>query len=124
MSSYLGMPGDAAAEALGMVAAVRDDPGLRLRLAARFYDDRSGRASIRAYRRAELAFMRWQVQRGLLAAPDSARPGSAWWRSVNEGLLRDAWEADRLLAGRPGSASRPAVSRWANFLRGPSGHAW
>jgi hypothetical protein len=121
---YLGMSGDAAAEALSMVEAVRDDPARRLRLAGSFYDDRPGRAPIRAYRRAELAFMRWQVQRGVLAAPDSARPGSAWWRSVNEGLLRDAWEADRLLAGRPGLASSPPVSRWADFLRQPSAVSW
>jgi hypothetical protein len=107
-----------------MVAAVRDDPDRRLGLARRFYDDRPGRASIRSYRRAEVAFMRWQVRRGVLAAPDAARPGSAWWRSVNEGLLRDAWEADRLLAGRPGPASSPSVSRWVDFLRQPSGVSW
>ena len=107
-----------------MVAAVRHDPAERLRLASRFYDDRPDRVSIRAYRRAKLAFMRWQVSRGVLASPDSRRPGSQWWRSVNEGLLRDAWEADRLMAGRPGSASRPAVSRWLDFLRKPSADAW
>jgi hypothetical protein len=118
------MPGDAAEEALSMVAAARHDPARRLMLASSFYDDRPGRASIRAYRRAELAFMRWQVSRGVLAPPDSGRPGSRWWRSVNEGLLRDAWEAGLLMAGRPGSASRPAVSRWAEFLRGPSGQTW
>jgi hypothetical protein len=121
------MSGDAAAEALGIVAAVRDDPARRLELASRFYDDRPGRASIRSYRRAEMAFMRWQVERGLLAAPDSARPGSPWWRSVNEGLLRDTWEADRLLAGsgfRPGLASRPSVSRWSGFLRRPGAVTW
>ncbi len=73
-----------------MVAAVRNDPALRLELASRFYDDRPGRASIRAYRRAEFAFMRWQASRGVLAPPESARPGSVWWRSVNESLLRDA----------------------------------
>ena len=118
------VPGTAADEALRMVAAVRDDPARRVEFACRFYDDRAGRASIRAYRRAELAFMRWQVSRGVLAPPGSHRPGSEWWRSVNEGLLRDAWEADRLLAGRPGPASRPAVTRWADFLRRPSGQAW
>jgi len=107
-----------------MVAAVRDDPARRLRLASSFYDDRPGRASIRAYRRAEVAFMHWQVRRGLLTSPDAARPGSQWWRSVNEGLLRDAWEADRLLAGRPGPASRPSVARWADFLGQPSAVAW
>jgi len=107
-----------------MVAAVRDNTALRVELASRFYDDRPGRASIRSYRRAELAFMQWQVQRGLLAAPDSARPGSQWWRSVNEGLLRDTWEADRLLAGWPGSVSRPSVSRWSDFLRRPGAVTW
>jgi len=68
--------------------------------------------------------MRWQVSRGVLAPPDAAQPGSEWWRSVNEGLLRDAWEADRVPAGRPGPVTRPAVSRWVDFLREPSAHAW
>jgi len=50
-----------------MVAAVRHDPEQRLRLASGFYDDRPGRASIRAYRRAEVAFTRWPVSRRVLA---------------------------------------------------------
>jgi hypothetical protein len=107
-----------------MVAAVRHDPAQRMRLAGRFYDDKPGRVSIRAYRRAELAFMRWQVTRGVLAPPDAEQPGSDWWRAVNEGLLRDAWEADRSIAGRPGAPSRPAVSRWVEFLGGPTGETW
>jgi hypothetical protein len=118
------MPRDAAAEAVTMVAAVRHDPALRLELAGSFYDDRPGRASIRAYRRAEIAFMRWQVSRGVLAPPESARPGSDWWRSVNESLLRDAYEADRLAAGSPGPASKPAVARWGEFLSAPSATTW
>jgi hypothetical protein len=118
------MSGDAAAEALAQVAAVRDDPARRLRLASSFYDDRPGRPSVRAYRRAEVAFMGWQIHRGLLAPPDADRPGSPWWRAVNEGLLRDAWEADRLLAGRDGVPSRPSVARWAGFLRQPGPVAW
>jgi hypothetical protein len=113
---------DAAEEARKLVAAVRDDPALRLELASRFYDERPGRASIRAYRRAELAFMRWQVSRGVLAPLESAPPGSRWWRSVNESLLRDACEAGRLTAGRP--ASTPAVTRWADFLGAPSARTW
>ena len=107
-----------------MVAAVRHDPALRIELASRLYDERPGHASIRAYRRAELAFMRWQVSRGVLVPPESARPGSRWWRSVNESLLRDACEADRLAAGRPGQASKPAVARWADFLSVPSARTW
>jgi len=37
------------------------------------------------YRRAALAFMRWQVDRGLL----DPGTGSPWWRAVNERLLLD-----------------------------------
>jgi len=107
-----------------MVAAVRHDPALRVELASRFYDDRPGHASIRAYRRAEVAFMRWQVSRGVLAPAESARPGSGWWRSVNESLLRDACEADRLAAGTLGQPSRPTVARWTGFLRAPSARTW
>jgi hypothetical protein len=63
-------------------------------------------------------------QPGGLAPPESARPGSEWWRSVNESLLRDACEAGRLAAGRPGQASRPAVARWVDFIREPSARTW
>jgi hypothetical protein len=97
-------------EAAAMVAAVRDHPARRLELAARFYDRRTGWASIRSYRRAELAFMHWQIRRGVLAAPGADRPGSPWWRAVNEGLLRDAWQAWLLVSGQPGTASRPSVA--------------
>ena len=111
-------------EASAMVAAVRDDPARRLELAARFYDRRTGRVSIRSYRRAELAFMHWQIRRGVLAAPSADRPGSPWWRAVNEGLLRDAWQAELLVRGRPGAASRPSVACWVRFLRWPSAEVW
>jgi hypothetical protein len=114
----------AAEDAVRMVEAVRDDPMRRLEVAARLYDDRPGRASIRGYRRAELAFMRWQIRRGVLASMTSARPGSRWWRAVNGGLLRDTCEADRLVAGAGGSASRPAVTRWVQFLLSPSPELW
>jgi hypothetical protein len=107
-----------------MAASVRDDPARRLELAARFYDYRAGRVSIRSYRRAEMAFMHWQIRRGVLAAPSADRPGSPWWRAVNEGLLRDAWQARLLVSGQPGTASRRSVACWVRFLRRPSAEAW
>jgi len=105
-----------------MVAAVRDDPGARLELAARFYD--AGIADIRPYRRAETAFMRWQIRRGVLAPTSTDRPGSPWWRAVNEGLLRDAWEAGLRVNGHTEPVRRPSVERWALFLHRPSPVAW
>jgi hypothetical protein len=109
-------PADDAAD---MVAAVRDDPAARLALAAGFYDTPVGSPRIRPYRRAEVAFMRWQIRRGVLGAG-----GSPWWRSVNEGLIRDAWEAERRVrSGSPG-AGLPQVERWMEFLRRPTPRSW
>ncbi len=107
-----------------MVAEARDDPVRRLELAARLYERHSGRRSIRPYRRAEVAFMRWQISRGVLAPPAAAQPGSPWWRAVNEGLIRDTWEAELLVRGRAGRPSRPSVTHWVAFLRHPSAKRW
>jgi hypothetical protein len=71
-----------------------------------------------------MAFMRWQIRRGVLAGPNAAQPGSPWWRAVNEGLLTDASEADRLVDGGIGAPSRPSVARWVSFLHRPSGRSW
>ena len=63
-------------------------------------------------------------QAGVLAAPSADPPGSPWWRAVNEGLLRDAWQAELLVSGRPGTVARPSVAYWIRFLRRPSAKVW
>ncbi|MBE1488277.1 hypothetical protein [Plantactinospora soyae] len=115
-----------AAKAAELVGAVRNDPAARLRLAAQFYDSNSGGPTIRPYRRAEIAFMRWQIQRGVLnpVDADGQGGGSPWWRAVNEGLLRDAFEANlRLRSGQLTAGSAP-VERWMAFLRTPTPRTW
>lgn len=83
------------------------------------------------YRRAALSFMRWQAGRGLLEPLGAARPGSRWWRSVNERLLRDGCEAVALATGRNGEAavrngeaSTATVGLWLEFVRRPSARRW
>ena len=114
----------AAERAAAVVAAARDDPAARLRLACSFYDQRPGGHSIRPYRRAEIAFMRWQLRRGVLSPPGAVRPGSPWWRAVNESLLRDTIKAALLLDGEPGVPSITGVRHWVGFLRQPSPPEW
>jgi hypothetical protein len=114
----------AAAQAESLAAAVRDDPAERLALACSFYDQRVQGRSIRAYRRAEVAFMRWQLRRGVLAPPHAAQPGSPWWRAVNESLLRDAAEAALLFNGESGVPRTTAVQHWVSFLVHPSPQGW
>jgi hypothetical protein len=111
-------------DAARMVAEVRDDPAARVRLAAETYGLRSVRRPYRPYRRAVVAFMRWQQARGVLNAVDAESPGSPWWRAVNEGLLRDALEAKLLVEREDAVASRPAVQHWVDFFRAPSAGSW
>lgn len=108
----------AAGEADRRVALVRERPGDRLRLASEFY--RSAPGVHTRYGRAELAFLRWAVNRGVLATDG----GSTWWRAVNDRLLRDKVEAGLLLEAGAGSASARSVELWVAFLRAPSPAGW
>jgi hypothetical protein len=110
--------------ALASVAAVRDDPGGRLALMRDQYRvppdvDRG----YLPYREAASAFMRWQLRRGLLNPIESPKPGSPWWRAINERLLYDGVEA-RGLAFDPGPPSSPTVAAWLEFIRRPSAARW
>ena len=68
--------------------------------------------------------MGWQVRRGLLNPLDHERPGSPWWRAVNERLLRDTCEARSRLLGHPGPGSSPSVEPSVDFARHPSPRTW
>ena len=111
-------------EAERMVAEMRDDPAARIRCAADAYAFGRGGRRYRPYRRAVVAFMRWQQARGVLNALDDDIPGSPWWRAVNEGLLSDTVEAKLIVERGEGQPSRPSVARWVNFFEAPSARSW
>ncbi len=115
---------DARGRAESILADVRDDPAKRLALAMSFYRPVAPGRSLEPYQRAEIAFMRWQIRRGVLTPPGSDPPGSPWWRAVNGTLLRDTVEARLLVLGGPGTPSTPAVRHWIEFLRHPSPECW
>jgi hypothetical protein len=115
----------AAAIALAKVDAVRDDPDGRVALMRDQY--RVPTDVDRGYlpfRQAASAFMQWQLQRGLLNPADSPRPGSPWWRAMNECLLHDGCEARALAFGHPGPATSPTVAAWLEFIRHPAAASW
>lgn len=115
----------AAAVALARVAAVRDDPDGRLALMRELYQVPANldRGHL-PYRQAASAFMAWQLRRGLLNSPAGPKPGSPWWRAMNERLLRDGWEARALAFGHRGTASSPGVAASLQFIRQPSARHW
>jgi hypothetical protein len=106
-----------------MVAAVRDDPSARFGLMRSLYEGGSSATHL-PYGRAMSAFMRWQLRRGLLEPAGARRPGSPWWRAVNEAVLRDIAEARRLTAGAPGEPSSAAVAAIVDFIARPSAANW
>lgn len=115
----------ARAVALACVGAVRDDPGGRLGLMRSQYRvppdvDRG----YLPFRQAASAFMRWQLRRGLLNPISPPRPGSPWWRAINERLLCDGAEARALAFGHPGPPSLPSAAAWLEFIRRPSVASW
>jgi hypothetical protein len=107
------------------VTAVRDDPAGRLALMQRCYYGPFGHAPRHLpYRRAATSFMRWQLQRGVLQPAFSDRPGSPWWRAVNERILRDGCEAVAITGGLRGPASSRTVDHWLSFADYPTARAW
>ena len=111
-------------EARRRVAAVRDDPLGRLELARDVYPT-VRRANEDRYSTAALAFMEWEIERGVLAPVRGNKPGSAWWRNVNEELLRDSLEARLIFeADGPNRSRRAAVQRWLGFFEGPNADRW
>jgi len=117
--------GRAVAWARAQVAAVRDDPKARLALIARTYRGPTGHAPRHLpFRRAAVSFMRWQARRGVLNPLDTSPPGSAWWRTMNERLLRDGCESVALAGGLAGEPSSTAVRLWLEFIAGPTARNW
>src|SRR6476619_3787314 len=119
------MPTTATEYAADLVASVRDDPAGRVALMRSLYEAEPGRPELHLpYRRAAVGFMGWQLRRGLLNALDGERPGSPWWRAVNERLLRDSAEAVALSGELSGPASSRTAGYWAAFATRPSAKAW
>ncbi|MFJ3965697.1 hypothetical protein [Streptomyces sp. NPDC090036] len=115
----------AAAWAGQQVGSVRDDPAGRMALMERCYYGPFGKAPQHLpFRRAAMSFMRWQLRRGVLQPTFADRPGSPWWRAVNERILRDGCEAVGLSGGLPGPASSRTAAHWLSFADRPTARAW
>jgi hypothetical protein len=105
------------------VNAVQASTESRYRLAREFYCAGDAAAERCRYGRAELSYLRWAIDRGVLDRPGAQAGGSPWWRAVSDELLRDKVEAD-LLADGSGTASSRSVELWLEFIRAPSPGTW
>jgi hypothetical protein len=115
----------AAKIAADQVLDVRDSPHDRLELLQSSYAPPPGTKPVHLrYKRAALAFMSWQLERGLLNPPDDPHPGSPWWRAMNERLLRDTFESRLRVLGHPGPSSTPSVESSVRFASQPTPLGW
>ena len=107
-------------QAFHTVTAASDDPEARYALRERFYD----KYGYGGYGNSELAFLRWEIERGVLAPTSAERPGSTWWRAVNASLLYDAELA--ALIYESGQPLVPPVNaqRWLRYITNPGEQSW
>ena len=109
-----------AREAFQTVTACSDDPEARYALRVRFYD----KYGFGGYGNSELAFLRWEIERGVLAPAAAAQPGSSWWRAVNASLLYDAELAALLYEANEPIDAPPNSRRWLDYIKDPNEHTW
>lgn len=118
-------------EARERVARVADDPQGRLQLRREFYR-RFGFGARQdgplefGYGTSELAFLQWEVDRGVLNPLSlTGTGGSAWWRDVNLDFLYYSELAglahDR---GVDGTALPPPSRAWMSYFAAPNSKSW
>lgn len=119
---------DLDAMARDRIARAEDDPEARYRLRQAFYRDYGFGASLASagYGASELAFMRWEIERGLLNPLDHPdRPGSPYWRAANATLCYHA-ELAALVheAGMDHVQVSREVRAWLDYFARPSSRTW
>ena len=112
-----------ARQAFATVDAVKNDPEARYELRVRFYD-KYGYGPGAGFGSSELAFLRWEIDRGVLAPLDARQPGSRWWRDVNSMLIYDAELAALIHESGFEVAAPPGAQRWLDFIETPSEKSW
>jgi len=113
--------------AIKIVSNVSNDPEGRLQLRYKFYQ-KYGNSIFKGndgIGNSEIAFMKWEIKRGVLNPLDAKHPGSKWWRKVNShfiylselaGLIHDSGETFENL---------PApVNFWLKYINDRDGVTW
>lgn len=105
---------------------ISDDPEARYRLSAHFYGLYGRGTSTAGYGNSEIAFTRWEIERGVLnPLDDPSKPGSPWWREVNGHFLYTARLA--MLVEKAGlqDVELPlSLQYWLDFFHNPTAQGW
>jgi hypothetical protein len=111
-----------------MVEPAWDAPERRYEIREAFYKRFGfGENSSYGYGNSELAFIRWEINRGVLnPLYDAKQPGSEWWKIVNWHFLYHGTLAvllyDRNI--QPEEVINNPSSLWLKYMYQPTGQAW
>jgi len=114
-------------KAKAMVDAVKDDPAGRLELRKKFYSKYGrGLEGNYGFGNSEIAFMEWEISRGVLNPLfDKKRPGSPWWRKVNGLFIYFATLAALIEEENPKITDEPnEVRLWRHYIQKPAAKTW
>lgn len=112
------------------VLAVNDSPEDRYLLRENFYhaygykiDEKGDQHGLG---NSELAFLRWEIARGVLNPVDHPiKPGSPWWRSVNLDFIYHAELARAIHEANIQTEDLPMpVQLWLEYIRKPNERTW
>ncbi len=110
-----------------IVQNVSDNPQGRYQLRYEFYQ-KYGDPIIKGEEglgNSELAFMDWEIQRGVLNPMNAAHPGSPWWRAVNSYFLYVATLAQLIEESGQTFEGLPVPVRfWLDYINDPNERTW
>lgn len=121
---------DLEVQALRTVEAVRNNPEGRYALRLAFYQKygglQQGVHGPDGLGDSELAFLRWEINRGVLnPLNDPAQKGSLWWRRVNSSFIYYSTLAALIYeAGETFPGLEPPVMLWLSYIQEPSPKHW
>lgn len=114
-------------KAAKIVDDVSNHPEGRYNLREQFYAKYGdGHFSKDGLGNSELAFLRWEIERGVLnPLDDPTQNGSAWWRNVNSSFIYHSTLADLIHeSGEAFPALASTVRLWLDYIKRPSEITW
>jgi hypothetical protein len=114
-------------QAREILQSVENYPEKRLQLRQDFYRKYGyGKFTAFGFGNSEIAFLEWEIKRGVLnPLDDSQQKGSAWWRGVNGQFIYLATLAQLIYESGQRFDNIPIpVQYWLDYLNNPSAQNW
>ena len=114
-------------ETLDKCNAIADYPEQRLQIREAFYKkfgyvEQDGHN----YGRSEIAFLEWEIKRGVLnPLDDTTQPGSSWWRNVNLHFIFLSELAGAMKENNVTNPDAPMPTlKWLDYINNPTPETW